>query len=64
MGTSDKTIRIVIALVFLALYFTHVVIGTLAIVLLIFAVVFLLSSFISFCPMYALFGIRSNKKAS
>jgi hypothetical protein len=63
MGIIDRVIRIVIALVFIGLYFANVVSGTLAIVLLILAGVFAITSFIGFCPLYWLFGISSAKKA-
>jgi hypothetical protein len=62
MGTVDKTIRIIVAVIIGLLYFTKVINGTLAIVLLIFAVVFVLTSFISFCPLYTLLGINTGKK--
>ena len=52
MGTTDKAIRILIAVVIGVLYFTNTISGTLAIVLGILAVVFLLTSFINFCPLY------------
>ena len=62
MGTADKTIRIVIAAIIALLYFTGVISGTLAIVLMIFAVIFVVTSFISFCPLYTLVGINTCKK--
>ena len=62
MGTVDKTIRIIVAVIIGLLYFTKVINGTLAIVLLIFAVVLVLTSFISFCPLYTLLGINTGKK--
>ncbi|QGN24310.1 DUF2892 domain-containing protein [Elizabethkingia anophelis] len=62
MGTADKGIRILIAVVIAALYFTNVISGTLAIVLGILAIVFVLTSFISFCPLYLPFGINTSKK--
>lgn len=62
MGTTDKAIRILIAVVIGVLYFTHTISGTLAIVLGILAVVFLLTSFINFCPLYLPFGINTSKK--
>ena len=61
MGSADKTIRIIIALVLAILYFTNVISGTLGIVLMVLAVVFVLTSFISFCPLYAPFGISTCK---
>ncbi len=62
MGTADKAIRILVAVVIAVLYFTNVISGTLAIVLGILAVVFILTSFISFCPLYLPFGINTLKK--
>jgi hypothetical protein len=62
MGTIDKVIRILIAVVFAVLYFTNVITGTLGIILLILAVVFVLTSLISFCPLYLPFGINTGKK--
>ncbi|MBS1737912.1 MAG: DUF2892 domain-containing protein [Bacteroidetes bacterium] len=62
MGTTDKAIRILIAVVIGVLYFTNTISGTLAIVLGILAIVFLLTSFISFCPLYLPFGINTFKK--
>jgi hypothetical protein len=62
MGSLDKTVRIVIAVIIAALYFTGTISGTLGIVLLVLAAVFLLTSLISFCPLYAPFGISTCKK--
>ena len=62
MSGMDRIVRIVIALVFGLLYFTNKVTGTMGIVLLVLGVVFILTSFISFCPLYTLFGISTTKK--
>lgn len=62
MGGLDRTVRIIVALAIGALTFAGVLHGTLAIVLLVFAVVFLLTSFVSFCPLYALFGFSTCKR--
>ena len=59
MGSADKIIRIIIAAIIAILYFTGTIQGTLGIVLLIIAIVFLLTSMISFCPLYAIFGIST-----
>jgi len=61
MGTADKVIRILVAIVIAALFFTNVITGTLGIVLLVLAAIFLLTSVVSFCPLYLPFGIRTNK---
>ncbi|HRO42719.1 MAG TPA: DUF2892 domain-containing protein [Flavipsychrobacter sp.] len=62
MGTTDKTVRMLIVVVIAVLYFTNTISGTLAIVLGILAVVFVLTSFISFCPLYLPFGINTFKR--
>jgi len=62
MGTVDKVIRILVAVVFAILFFAKVVTGTLGIILLVLGVVFVLTSFISFCPLYWPFGISTAKK--
>ena len=61
MGGTDRVIRISVALAAVGLYYFKVIDGTLAYVLLALAAVFLLTSFISFCPLYTLFGINSCK---
>ncbi|MBK9422292.1 MAG: DUF2892 domain-containing protein [Flavobacteriales bacterium] len=62
MGGMDRTVRIIVALATVVLTFTGVLHGTLAIILLVFATVFLLTSFVSFCPLYALFGFNTCKR--
>jgi len=62
MGSTDKTIRIVIALLIAALYFLNVINGTVAIVLGVIAIAFALTSLINFCPLYYPFGISTRKK--
>ncbi|MEN6618819.1 MAG: DUF2892 domain-containing protein [Rikenellaceae bacterium] len=62
MGTIDKWIRILVAVAVLVLYLASVISGTLAIVLLIIAGVFLLTSLFGFCPLYAPFGISTIGK--
>ena len=62
MGMTDKIIRTLIAVVMLVLYFTNVVTGTLGIVLIVLSAVFLLTSLVSFCPLYAVLGISSKQK--
>ncbi len=59
MGNVDRTIRLVLAAVFAILYFTNVISGTLGLVLLVLAAVFALTSVVSFCPLYAPFGITT-----
>ena len=61
MGTLDKGIRIAAAVIIALLYYFNVIEGTLAYVLMAFSIIFLLTSFISFCPLYTLFGWNSFK---
>lgn len=62
MGTTDKAMRILVAIVIGVLYFTNTISGLWAIILGILAVVFVLTSFISFCPLYLPFGINTSKQ--
>lgn len=64
MGTADKIIRILLAIVVVILYYTDQISGTAAIILLIVAGIFILTSIVGFCPIYRVFGISSNKKES
>lgn len=61
MGNADRIIRVIIAALVAVLYFTNMITGTLGIVLLVLAGVFVLTSLVSFCPLYAPFGIRTCK---
>lgn len=61
MGATDRIIRTIIAVVIAILYFTDVITGTLGIVLLILAGIFLLTSLFSFCPLYLPFGLKTCK---
>ncbi len=62
IGTTDKVVRILVAIAIAVLYFTNQISGTVAIVLLVLAGVFILTSLISFCPLYLPFGISTRKK--
>lgn len=64
MGSTDKFIRVLIAVVIAVLYYLGKIEGTLAIVLMAFAIIFLLTSLVSFCPLYTIFGINTCKKES
>jgi len=61
MGTLDKGIRFVIAIAIALLYSFNIISGTLAYILMAVAIIFLLTSFINFCPLYTLFGINTCK---
>jgi hypothetical protein len=62
MGTIDKILRITLAVVAVVLYFTNVVTGTLGIIVLVVAAMLVLTSLISFCPLYPVLGINTGKK--
>jgi len=61
MSTADRTVRLLIAVVLVVLFLTHVVIGTLGYILLAVAAIFLLTGMVSVCPMYRVFGISTCK---
>ncbi len=61
MGTADRIIRLIIAVIIAALYFGGQISGTVAIVLGIVAVAFLVTSLIGWCPVYLPFGISTRK---
>lgn len=62
MGFIDKTIRILVALAILALYFTHVLSGTAALVLFVIAGIFVLTSFVGSCPIYHMLRWSTKQK--
>ncbi len=59
MGTVDRVLRAVLALIMVGLYFGNIVTGTLGIVLMAAAGIFLLTSLISFCPLYTVVGFNT-----
>ena len=65
MGSTDRIIRVLLAAVFAYLYFRGTVPGTIGIILVVLGGVFVLTSLISFCPLYTLFGMNtcSNKSS-
>lgn len=62
MGALDRTIRTLLALVMAVLVLAKVVHGTLAYILVIITVIFLVTSLLGFCPLYVLLGISTLKK--
>lgn len=59
MGNIDRIVRILVAVIVAALYFTGTISGTVAIVLGVLAAIFVATSLVSFCPLYAIFGIST-----
>ena len=62
VGSIDKIIRYILAVLFVVLYFTHVVNGTLGIILLILAVVFVATALMGFCPIWWAVKVNTGKK--
>jgi len=63
MGSTDKIIRIALAVLVAILYFTNVISGTWAIILGFLAVIFLVTSLVGVCPLYMPFGISTRKES-
>ena len=61
MSNTDRIFRVIIAALFAYLYFGGLVTGTLGIILLVLGVVFVLTSVVSFCPIYAMFKLSTFK---
>jgi hypothetical protein len=59
MGNADRAIRILAAIAVIVLYYTGTISGTTAIVLLVVAGVFILTSIVGLCPMYSVLGINT-----
>ncbi len=62
IGLTDRVIRVALAAIVAVLYFTNTINGTLALVLGAFAIIFIITGFVSFCPLYFPFGISTRKK--
>jgi hypothetical protein len=63
MGTADRVIRIILAIVVIVLYLTGNITGIAAIILGILALVFILTSLIGFCPLYIPLKISTISKS-
>ena len=59
MGNLDRSLRIVFALAMAILYFSNIITGVLGVVLLVVAGIFVLTSLVSFCPLYTLMGLNT-----
>ncbi|MEO0571023.1 MAG: DUF2892 domain-containing protein [Bacteroidota bacterium] len=64
MGGLDRIIRFMVAVLVAVLYYSEVMEGTLAYVLLALSGIFVITSFVSFCPLYALVGLNTCKVKS
>ena len=61
MGSTDKVVRVLVAIAVALLVYFQVVTGTVAYILIAVAAIFVLTSVISFCPLYSLFGLNTCK---
>lgn len=59
MGNTDRIIRLTVAVLFAALFFTNIITGIAGIILLVFAGVFVITGLVSFCPVYTLIGLNT-----
>lgn len=64
LGTADRIVRYGFAIIILIMYFNHLINGVLALVLVLVAGILIVTSFISFCPIYYPFGISTKKKTA
>jgi len=62
VGSTDRTVRVILAVIIAALYFTNVITGTLGTILLILAFILLITSLFSICPIYMATGLSTRKK--
>lgn len=62
MGNVDRISRTIIALVLITLFFNNIISGTLGIVLIILSIVFIATSFMSYCPLYSIFNFSTKSK--
>jgi hypothetical protein len=62
MGNTDKFVRLALAGLIVILYLTKVISGTLAIILLVLAAIFIITAFVKFCPLYYPFGFSTRNR--
>lgn len=61
MGSLDKTVRLIAAVVLIALAATGTISGFFAIAAYVVAAIFVVTSMVSVCPAYLPFGISTRK---
>jgi hypothetical protein len=59
MGTTDRVLRVVAAVIVAVLYYNGTITGTLGLTLIVLSVIFVLTSLVGFCPLYLLFGMNT-----
>ncbi len=63
MGSADRIIRLIIAAIAVFLYYNGTLTGTMGIVAMVVAAIFVVTSFVSFCPLYRLLGLSTRSAA-
>jgi len=63
IGSSDKLIRLGLAIVLIVLFYLEIITGTLGMIALIVAFLLTLTSLVNFCPLYSIFKINTAKKS-
>jgi hypothetical protein len=61
VGSIDKIIRLLLAALFIILFFTNVVTGVFGYILLALAAILIVTSLFSFCPIWMMFGVKTCK---
>lgn len=61
MSKTDASIRLVVALVIIALWYFNVISGLLLTILGVVAAIFIVTGFINFCPLYSVLGLRTRR---
>ncbi len=64
MSKTDGIIRIIVAVVIAALWYTGLIGGILFAILGVISVIFIITGFVNFCPLYAVLGIRTRAKTN
>lgn len=62
MGSADSIIRLIIAAIIAILFYSNIISGTLGVVLLVLAGVFVLTAIFKFCPIYTIVGLNTCSK--
>lgn len=61
MGMIDRVVRVAAAITVGVLWYLNIISGTVAIVLGVVAAIFILTSAVGFCPLYAPFRLSTRK---
>jgi hypothetical protein len=61
IGSIDKSLRVLIAVIVAGLYYFNIIEGTLAYILMALAIILLVTSLVNFCPLYTILGINTCK---